>query len=190
MAREAGRALIANEISEVVYRSKLACFSKSWRPEDAGGSLSLRREGCAQGAGCFGCDYYREATDGLVMGLGDDARYARHLSLGHGNDECLDFIYSAEHKHRQFGAIPAFVEQAAQTIREDLLKLGAEFKLIGFSEGVLFYSLEGSKTPLCGAGRTLLTNQLLTKLKTAVAGVWKNTIFQDITPRPVLIQED
>jgi len=186
VAKEVGRTLSVCEISNLISESRVSCFCEIWERDDAGLSRYLKRIGCPQRNSAFVCDYWREAADGLVMGLGDDAGFARHRSLGHGDDECLDFVYTAWEKKHQFGSVPMAIEEALTDIKEDLSKLGAEFTLIGFSEGVLFYRLMGTEGPLCGVGRKLLLDQLVKKLKSAAIHIRPNIEFRDVTPRPVL----
>lgn len=163
------------EISDIVELLPFAsspCFSQVWRECDQ--VQVLRRAGCGVFGqlGRFGCDYWREAVDGLVMGVGDGERFSRHSSLGHGDVECVDVLYvenplpefavsdrgkrGIQRSGRKFGRLPDELLQRLEPIRKRYESTGLRLALEGLSEGTLFYRLESGDGSICGAGGKLL----------------------------------
>ena len=68
-----------SDLHEVLTSVGIACLTGRWTQHN--GALVLNRAGCAPARtiGSFYCDYWREAIDGLVMGVGGDERYAGEL---------------------------------------------------------------------------------------------------------------
>lgn len=101
------------------------------------------------------CQWFREAADGLVMGLGSTERYVRHRSQGYGDESCLDVIYDdgagAEQGVLRWGPVPPPMSASLDSVVRDFARNGDTVKWVGYSAGTIFYSLnEGSIKPLCG----------------------------------------
>ncbi|MCM2280184.1 MAG: hypothetical protein NDJ89_19120 [Oligoflexia bacterium] len=152
----------AADLGSLVGQSGIPCFLGQWsRPESAGQPLRARIltrtptpehcPGAAQG-GSFICDYWREAIDGLVMGLGEELRHRRHESVGHGDAQCLDLFLDENGPELRYGPIDAEIAAALEPLRARIPAL----VLVGCSEGVLYYKLESATGPLCGPGGKLL----------------------------------
>ncbi len=128
------------------------CFSGEWRFRS--GTPSLLRSGCARPteADSFYCDYFREALDGLVMGVTEDLRFARYQSCGHGDIECQDILFSDEDRHLAWFPVPENIRDSLASIRNGLLSSKIELTLLGLNEGVLYYKMESPTGPPCGIG--------------------------------------
>jgi hypothetical protein len=113
------------------------------------------------------------------MGLGEEARFARHRSLGHGDIHCLDVLYPVSEGTHRFGEIPKEMMEKLSHLSEPFSRTGISFNGVGFSEGTLYFRVEG--THLCGPGRNLLLDQWRRK----VGKDLPNIHLVDITPRSV-----
>ena len=160
-----------SDFSEILESTKVPCFQGKWRIHNE--AQVLERKGCPSLATLksFGCDYWREALDGLVMGAGDTERLARHRSLGHGDQECVDVLFtenysvprvvSQEQKSvspslKKYGPVPSELIQALGEISKRFETMRVRLHVDGFSEGALYYRLETDEGVLCGAGGKLL----------------------------------
>jgi hypothetical protein len=73
-----------DDLAEILPHLQLGCFSGAWNQKN--GARVLERSGACESlsaSGSFGCDYWREALDGFVMGVGENERFTRHRSQGH-----------------------------------------------------------------------------------------------------------
>lgn len=147
----------------------------------------LQRSGCAQNTqrDPFFCDYWREALDGLIAGLCEEVRFARHESQGRGDAQCLDVLYTdsqdetaASHRWKP---IPNEVSQALREIQLQFSRNQIELSLLGVSERTLYYRMESPKGPLCGAGGRLLHDSF----KKEVAKWFPDFGVQDASPLAV-----
>lgn len=160
-SRYFGISLEIQDLAEILPLSGSPCFQGNWQRHNEA-YLNLRR-GCADERllGAFGCDFWREALDGFIMGSSDEARLARHRSLGHGDGDCADILFEdsglgpQQGQHR--GVIPESFAQGLEVIARNFSEKQITVKWDGYSEGVLYYRLEaaGAK-PLCGAGGGLM----------------------------------
>ncbi|MBK7844420.1 MAG: hypothetical protein IPJ71_12095 [Bdellovibrionales bacterium] len=160
-SRYFGISLEIQDLAEILPLSGSPCYLGKWeRHKEAYVSL---RPGCADERllGSFGCDFWREALDGFIMGASDEARLARHRSLGHGDGDCADILFEdsgmgpQQGQHR--GVIPESFAQGLEVIARNFSEKQITVKWDGYSEGVLYYRLEaaGAKS-LCGAGGGLM----------------------------------
>jgi hypothetical protein len=126
---------------------------------DVAGGKTLSRRPCSQNKTAGECDYYREAIDGLVIGLTEEVRHTRHKSLGHGDDSCLDMLYDDPTTNARFGPLPDDVSEAAGPLQRLLKSFSSDLKLtlLGVSEGVLLYRLEAKD----GCSTVSLARQLI-----------------------------
>ena len=174
------------------------CVGHGWHLHDGYDHeryLHWQRPGCrlVGGLGSFGCDYWREAMDGFVMGIGENERIARHKSVGHGDDTCLDILFaesftlprvvSTEDAPKataspRFGEVPVELLEKLEPARKRLAALKVRLKLEGLSEGVLFYQLEPEAGVLCGAGGKLIQATFERDLHKAAPGL----MARDVAP--------
>jgi hypothetical protein len=151
------------------------CMVGEWklRPN---GSLVLSRRGCmgSDKLHAFYCDYWREAVDGMIMGLGETERIARHSSAGRGDSLCVDVLYCesttihsefAGASEIRFAPIPAEMQADLAVIRQGFLDQGVEVDFGGVSEGTLFFRLQVQGKSACGAGGRLLQDSLERQVK-------------------------
>jgi hypothetical protein len=169
------------------------CLSGRWSERER--ARVLERPGCgfARAAGAHACDYWREALDGLVMGLGDRERVARHACARRGDGACIDVLFldgSAEgsREGNAAGSTPAWaplpenmaidLQEAAEYFRH---KTGIGVDLKGVNEGVLHFRFEGSTDGRCapGAASTRYFSEL-------VHARFPGLRLMDITPQAVL----
>ncbi len=159
----------------VLYLGQMGtpCGQGAWSQLQS--ASALIRQGCDSGKkyGSRYCQYWREAFDGLVLGLSDTEYFARHRSLPVGDEECVDLVYDGEGEHVQssiqkeskWGPIP---EEYAQKLSETQLKfdrMGADVEFLGVSENKLFYKLSGKDNQTCGSGETIFRSSLERHIK-------------------------
>jgi hypothetical protein len=159
-----------HDFVELLRESGISCYSNSfvsknstWVSERTGCSAftQLSEAASANGwkASRFFCEYWREALDGLVMGLGEDERTARHESLGAGDSRCIDILYvesAPGSKDNRYGVVPPLITQAFSDLTALLQAQQYRLVLEGYSEGTLFYQVESRQTKLCGTGGDLI----------------------------------
>lgn len=126
------------------------CHIVAWEPVDEPPHYRSERAGCRVGALHPGaCAYFREATDGLVMGLSSSVHFARYESLGSGGRRCVDALFVQPTSALRFGVTPdelkAPLEQVLRTARA--LDSSARLEFLGVAEGVLYYTLEVATIP-------------------------------------------
>lgn len=180
LARFTGRPWTHAEIRTFVAEAGVPCFSGRWTDVDADAAV-LARTQCPATPGVLACSYWREALDGLTMGLGDRARHARHRSIGHGDARCIDVLYDQSASQHRYGPIPNDLATAAAPVIERMAHNGTRLELIGYSTGSLFYTTSTSRGRPCGAGNGLL----LTAFRNAVAKIVPRIEMIDATPRGV-----
>lgn len=166
-----GVSLELSDFSDILSGTNVPCYQGRWRTHNE--AQVLERSGCesVRKLGSFGCDYWREALDGFVMGAGDTERLARHRSLGHGDQECVDVLFtenyslprmaSQEQKStspslKKYGPVPSELTQALGEIEKRFETMKVQLQIDGFSEGALYYRLQTDEGVLCGAGGKLL----------------------------------
>lgn len=166
-----GVSLELSDFSDILAGTNVPCYQGRWRTRNQ--AQVLERIGCksVRELGSFGCDYWREALDGLVMGAGDTERLARHRSLGHGDQECVDVLFSEEYSvprlvHtdgeikrapiKKYGPIPGEILQEIEPLSKRFEAMKVHLYVDGLSEGALYYRLEADEGVLCGAGGKLL----------------------------------
>jgi len=183
-----GVSLEIHDFADILTKTTHPCFFNSWKEHNS--SLVLERKGCGV-KNSFVCDYWREALDGLVMGASDEARLARHKSAGHGDEQCLDILFTEGdtlsasaidyQKLFKYGEIPHFLRHSLENIEQDLKKINLLPIIEGLNEGTLFYKLEARKGVLCGdtslRGHEIFQKQLLEK--------FPDLKFKDVTPLAV-----
>ncbi|MCC6278906.1 MAG: hypothetical protein IT289_13415 [Oligoflexia bacterium] len=154
----------------VLYLSQLGspCLSGSW--SGSAKADSLKRKGCSSGV-CHGqryCQYWREAVDGLVLGLSVDVGFARHASVNAGDSFCEDVIYQDEaslsdaiwENRSRWGSLPNNMRDDLDSITQKLSRQNIDLRFLGVAEGNLFYKLEPKKNLTCGSAGALYRSQI------------------------------
>jgi hypothetical protein len=118
------------------------CLKRTCAPANGEAALRLWSEGCpVQRLGPVGCDFYREALAGLLLGLTGNLLLSRHASRGHGDRDCVDVVHEDPESPVRFGPIAPELQagllEIAQTVR--LFDSSAAVEFLGVSEGVLHY---------------------------------------------------
>lgn len=152
-ARHHGGVVGLEELPGALGRLGVPCLRGAWRRAEDEPAEFLEREPCQPGATAIGCDYWREACDGLVLGLSGGIRHTRHASAGHGDARCLDVLYVDPESPLRFGLLPDELREALEPTRRLIQRFrgGGEVRFLGVSEGVLLYQLSAD----C-AGKTVL----------------------------------
>ncbi len=186
LSKRLGLTFEVQDFQTLLKSSGIPCVQGEWssRPN----ARVLKREGCdfCHQAGSHTCDYWREALDGLVMGLGDKERLARHASIRHGDEYCIDVFYS---ESVLIGEPNLAWSPLPEHMALDLYEIAAHFQnhtdisidLKGFREGVLFFEFASTTDKLCGN-----SNLLATKLKGMIREKFPGLAIKDVTPQAVL----
>ncbi len=171
-SRHFGMSFEISDLAEILQSLSIPCFAGKWRSHNS--AFVLERNGCRllTGLGSVACDYWREALDGLVVGVGENERLARHRSRGHKDTECVDVLFVEEYvsprvldpaaspaliqQSRKYGPVPADVISALDPARQRFRNMKVQLVLEGESEGILYYRLDADEGVLCGAGGKLL----------------------------------
>jgi hypothetical protein len=186
LSKRLGVTFEPSDFQNLLSGSPVPCFQGSWSSRN--NARILGRGGCGfcTEAGAFACDYWREALDGLVMGLGESERLARHASVRHGDGECIDVFFTDAREGRSeslaWGPLP-------EHMALDLLETAAYFQhqkgipieLKGFREGVLYFAFGASTDPLCGTAG-LLARHFHDLIRDKFPGL----LLKDVTPQAVL----
>jgi hypothetical protein len=174
------------DIQDIFSQLSIPCTQGEWNKRDR--AVTVRRQGCPSQlkAGPFLCNWFREAIDGLIMGIGQEERFARHASVGHGDSECLDVYFTEtltlNASQLRFAPVPPHIIAKLQPIQSSFENIGARLIFSGFSERTLFYKIESKDSkPLCGATGRLL-HQRLYKL---VHELFPDFRMQDLSPLAV-----
>lgn len=164
LSRHLSLSVGARDFADLLPMIASPCYAGRWRIHNE--AQVATRSGCGfiEGLGSFGCDYWREALDGLVMGASDDVRLARHRSVGHGDADCVDVLFydqgSGPKPGRHRGEVPAEYVQGLEVLARQFQEKGIVLKWEGYSEGILFFRMEAGAKPLCGAGGKLMHDAL------------------------------
>jgi len=154
----------------------------------------IERPGCPEhraGAG-FVCDYWREALDGLVMGVGIDVFLARHSSRGNGGPRCLDVLYAegrtrsrhAERAADRLAPASETVVALMASMARGTLSAQLEVQVEGMSEDVVHYRLVGSAEDVASPAAARLHQTIAARLATLEPPLRA----LDVTPRPVFVE--
>jgi hypothetical protein len=175
------------DFQQLLNASALPCAQGHWTRRSQ--SHFVSRFGCAHGKSKNTriCDWYREAMDGVVVGLGETERFVRHRSEAYGDDGCLDIIFDDTQNlaadDMRYGPIPPPLLQHLNSVVSDWRLRGFVLAWKGYSAGTLFYTLAShdETEALCQSrGRTLHQD-----LTTSVREVFPTLRIQDSTPLAV-----
>ncbi len=172
-------------LPEVLARLDAPCLQGSWSEVDDEAGYWLARSPCREKAAAGYCDHWRDAIDGLVLGLTGGVRHTRHQSAGHGGTGCLDVFYVDPESTLRYGAIPPELTDGLASIRKlvQQFKGGAEVKFLGVSEGELLYELHAPRSEAaCGGGSQTLQQIVERCLRKR----FPTLTPRELSPRPVL----
>lgn len=183
-SRHQGLSFEIQDFQDLMQQSNIPCFKGLW--ESRNNALVLTRGACsyASEAKDFACTYWSEALDGIVMGLGEEERSARHGCARVDGGACVDVLFVEATptlgKSGHYGAIPEMLTEDLNLIKEQFLSsMKTEVEFVGYSAGTLyFHFLKGTS---CGSG-AIYTSALLSKIQTKHPYIK----LQDISPRAVL----
>lgn len=145
------------EFKELLYSLSIPCLSGSWEFDKTQTSFSIKRNTCEYSNKPLTCLYWREAIDGLVMGLGDTIRYSRHKSMYYSQDsECKDIIYDRNFTDLRWDTIPEDILTKFHPLIDKLSKKQVEINFIGYSEKTLYYKIKDSNDNLSGFRRKFI----------------------------------
>lgn len=175
------------DFQDLLEKSEIPCVQGQWDSRKTAKVLS--RQGCdfCSKSGAYACDYWREALDGLVMGLGDKERLARHASVRHGDGACLDVFYfdppeENEDTSQAWGPIPEAMAAKLLEICGDFeSKMKTAVLLKGLREGVLYFEFKSSTDTLCSGGQILVS-----AFQRKIQKYFPVLRIQEVTPRAVL----
>lgn len=186
LAKRLGVTFEVQDFNGLLESSGIPCFQGRWSQRPL--ARILERKGCdfCVEAGSKVCDYWREAMDGLVMGLGEKERLARHACVRHGDQACIDVFYTeatgGEGEDLAWGPVP---EHMAVDLFEATayfqLKHKVTIDLKGFREGVLYFGFNSSTDALCGT-----SNLLTQRFRDMVREKYPGLSLKDVTPQAVL----
>ena len=186
LSKHLGMTFEIQDFQNLLERSAIPCVQGQW--ESRKSARVLKRSGCAfcTKSGADACDYWREALDGLVMGLGEKERLARHASIRHGDNACIDVFYFETEGPKEtamaWGPLPEHMTGSLMEICDEFKsKMKTSILLKGLSEGVLYFEFKSSTDNHCG-GTHLLTSVFQSKLQKSYPGLQ----VQEVTPRAVL----
>jgi|CXWL01.1.fsa_nt_gi hypothetical protein len=172
-------------LPEVLAQLDAPCLQGSWSEVDDEAGYWLARPPCRERAAAGFCDHWRDAIDGLVLGLTGGVRHTRHQSAGHGGTRCLDVFYADPESSLRYGVLPPELAEGLASVRKlvQQFKGGAEVKFLGVSEGELLYELyvprgEGA----CGGGSQTLQQIVERCLRKHFPALTP----RELSPRPVL----
>ena len=155
-----GRPLTLGEIVEFLNHADVPCFMGAWKSESHSLVQYLYRGRCPQIPLLFCCDYWKEAARGLVTGLNEELDFSRHRSIGHGDHNCLDYVYVSSKIERRWGTVPAIIRNAILPLTHALKKKGVLLELKGYAEHVLFCRIDGVYDPLADVDRPILLEEI------------------------------
>lgn len=167
------------DVRDVLSGADVPCLQGQWHTD--GSSVVVERRGCSvpQQCGTLGCDYWHEAIDGLLMGLGDEVRHSRHRSVGHGDDLCRDTFSPRLQHNVAYGPLPAHLESIVASLAQRFVPKHVHITFVGYAAGVVYYEATTGGTGCAGQlWRTLLQR--------AVAQTRPTLRLQDVSPGAVL----
>lgn len=175
-----------DEIARALPTLESPCFAcaRTSRVDDGlDPAIALERPPCTERSAipARACDAWREATDGLVLGLSDGAvRLARHRSRGHGAADCADVLYTDPESPRRYGAMPDALAKELAVVAASFARMsgGCRVEFLGLSEKQLCFRLEEDGRAQGLALRPMLSSAVRRRLP--------DVELVDVAPRAVL----
>ena len=156
-----------------------------------GSSAVFFRSGCESGNkhGSRFCQYWREAHDGLIIGLCENERYVRHECVTLGNSQCVDVVFndaaetseSIWNNRLRWGPIPDERKVELNDIQVKFDKMEVDLVFLGLKEQQLFYKMESKKNLSCGSSGEIMR----THLKNIMNEYWPQVKLSDASPLAV-----
>jgi hypothetical protein len=183
-----------SDLVEILPELGSPCFTAKWKAHNQ--AFTLTRKGCTINIALnksFQCDYWREALDGFVMGVGNDERLARHCSMGHGDSECQDVLFlESEGKAiggvsaSRWGALPEELAGHLKVQVQSLEQKGFKLLVHGYAEGKLYYEMKAKASGNCSPGERMMVDYFETRL----TQMFPNLELAEISPQSVLDHKD
>jgi hypothetical protein len=158
------------------------CLAGRYRPCEGEAAYFIERGGCpAAELGKGVCDWWREAIEGLVLGITGGIFYTRHASAGRGGGVCVGVLYVDPESPLRFGAIPEAMREATESVRRTAraFHTSLDVEFLGMNEGVLFY-----RNRRRGCGDTSLNVQSL--VERGIHRHFPGVELREVTERSVL----
>ena len=162
--RKMERHLTLEEIETLLKTSGIPCFAGSWKTESHLYSKFLYRGECPRISKSICCDYWHVAARSVVEGLNASIKMARHQSIGHGDNGCLDYLYTHPLTQRKWGIVPSYIKIALKPLSQRLRLEGVELLLHGFSERNLYWSSNQCGASLAQTLNSTVSQQLKTEI--------------------------
>ncbi|MFN8576392.1 MAG: hypothetical protein U0354_06005 [Candidatus Sericytochromatia bacterium] len=144
------------QFQEILEVLDIPCLSGVWS-SDSDKAFSIKRDKCEYKEKALTCLFWREAIDGLTMGLGDSLRYSRHKSRYFSKDkECVDVIYDSNKINLRWDKVPEDISIKFQPLIEKLNTKQVELNFIGYAEKTIYYKIKDSNENLSGFRRKFL----------------------------------
>jgi len=169
------------DLIEVLPALDVPCAARRWAPVPGEAARRAERAPCdAWTRHPRACELWREALDGLVLGLTGAVWFARHASRGAGDPSCVDVLYVHPQSPARFGPIPDELRAGLEAIRRTACALdpALELDFLGVSEGVLYFRAERAG----GAGAGQVTTSIERGLRRRFPGL----ATREVASRPVL----
>ncbi|MBI2392334.1 MAG: hypothetical protein HYV09_22295 [Deltaproteobacteria bacterium] len=140
-ARFYGATLSLADLPGVLPELDSPCLDGVFAVPGADPALTLLREGCSSPHNGRVCSYWREAIQGLVLGVTGGVITARHESRGGGNERCVDVFHVDPLSPRRFGPIPDDARDALAAVHRLARAFDSSIDLdfLGINESVLHY---------------------------------------------------
>lgn len=204
LSKSLGVSFEIDDFRALLEQSTIPCFQGQWESRKT--AQVLNRQGCnfSPKSGPAVCDYWREALDGLIMGLGENERLARHSCVRHFADSgetsiggsnalntnscCVDVIFVENTGHPfkadslAWGPLPEHMTETLAQICSDFSeKMKTAILIKGLNEGVLYFEFESQTAAGCSGG-----NLLSSTFQRKVHAVYPGLHIQEVSPRAVL----
>lgn len=176
---KAGDTWTTKKIALFLQHSDFPCYGGKWEQLKKGHWQWVRtgsEESCHPV-----CEYWHESLDGLVMGLGDTTRYARHLCRSHGDEQCMDVLYDSPLYDLRWGKIPSDIQAHLNTLESTLAQHQFTVEWMGYATGTLYFKLHDHHPHLAGHRYPHLVKSIAHE----VQGYRPNLKTQEVSPRAV-----
>lgn len=168
------------ELAELLGALELPCARGTWAHAGTEAVSFLRRPRCSGPAQARCCDYWREALDGLALGLSEGRlHHRRHQSRGHGDARCVDVLLEDPQSPLRFRPLGPELRETLARVHAGVSRLapGAEIEFLGRAEGRLYFRVLQSPEVVA----------LVPMLERALARHRPDLTPTDVTPRSVLV---
>lgn len=150
-----------HDFKDVLNQSKIRCLQGDWT--STSNHAVLQRPGCEQGSslGSFVCNYWREAVDGIVMGCGASARYARLKNKMLNDNQCEDVFFLEEDAEKNlYPPVPDTMLATLKPVLASISRLKISVELKGLRDGHLYYDLVTDPSLNCSSVPSIASNLL------------------------------